>query len=145
MQVNSLIEDGKGQGQMIKVSNFQALITETNIFSEKYREIQQSKGGKGGTQQHSPEQCLSPIDMEQAPSEIQSQQMMNVDSAAYDNSRGSGSGGSGASQKVVVISSDMGQLEKRALHVTSNSVQPIFKVEKVPSNSLGSNTGSDKS
>lgn len=41
MQVNSLIDDGKGQGQMIKVSNFQALITETNLFSEKYRELQQ--------------------------------------------------------------------------------------------------------
>lgn len=34
MQVNSLIDDGRGQGQMIKVSNFQALITNEAIFSE---------------------------------------------------------------------------------------------------------------
>ena len=30
------------------------------------------------------------------------------------------------------------------LNVTSNAVQPIFKVEKVPSNSLGSHTGSEQ-
>jgi hypothetical protein len=47
---------------------------------------------------------------------------------------------------VVVISSDSVTQEKGGLlHVTANTVQPIFKIEKVPSNSLGSHTNSDES
>ena len=54
--------------------------------------------------------------------------------------------GSGGSQKVVVISSDSAAQERGGnLHVTANTMQPIFKIEKVPSNSLGSHTNSDES
>ena len=144
---------------MIKVSNFQALITNgAGIHSDKYRELQQQiNPNRPGTQTNSPDRCLSPIhSIEAQPDilmEVQSQVNAKLvqDSSINERSvNGSGSGESGGSKKVVVISTDSAGAQDKSgmLHVTANSVQPIFKVHKVPSNSLGSNshnTNSDKS
>lgn len=60
------------------------------------------------------------------------------------NDNKSANSGSSSGKRVVVIGAYSDQDNQR-LHVTSNSVQPIFKVEKVPSNSLSGNSCADQS